>query len=97
MDTVKFSADALLTLINDILDFSKIEAGKVDLEAVDFDLRDNVETTLKTIAARAHLKGLELHCEVDAGVPDTVSGDSSRLRQIVLNLVGNALKFTEKG
>jgi two-component system sensor histidine kinase/response regulator len=97
MDTVKFSADSLLTLINDILDFSKIEAGKIDLEAVDFDLRDNVETTLKTVAVRAHQKGLDLHCEVDPGVPDTVSGDSSRLRQIVLNLVGNALKFTEKG
>jgi PAS domain S-box-containing protein len=97
MDTVKFSADSLLTLINDILDFSKIEAGKVDLETVDFDLRDNVETTLKTLAVRAHQKGLDLHCEIDAGVPDTVSGDSSRLRQIVLNLVGNALKFTGKG
>jgi PAS domain S-box-containing protein len=97
MDTVKFSADSLLTLINDILDFSKIEAGKVDLEAVDFDLRDNVETTLKTLAVRAHQKDLDLHCEVDAGVPDSVSGDSSRLRQIILNLVGNALKFTEKG
>jgi len=97
MDTVKFSADSLLTLINDILDFSKIEAGRVDLEAVDFDLRDNVETTLKTLAARAHQKGLDLHCEVDPGVPDTLRGDSSRLRQIVLNLVGNALKFTEKG
>ena len=97
MDTVKFSADALLTLINDILDFSKIEAGRVDLESVDFDLRDNVETTLKTLAVRAHQKGLDLHCEVDPGVPDTVSGDSSRLRQIVLNLVGNAIKFTEKG
>ena len=97
LDTVKFSADSLLTLINDILDFSKIEAGKVDLEAVDFDLRDNVETTLKTLAVRAHQKGLDLHCEVDHGVPDTVRGDSSRLRQIVLNLVGNAIKFTEKG
>jgi len=97
LDTVKFSADSLLTLINDILDFSKIEAGRVDLETVDFDLRDNVETTLKTLAVRAHQKGLDLHCDVDPVVPDTVRGDSSRLRQIVLNLVGNALKFTEKG
>jgi PAS domain S-box-containing protein len=97
MDTVKFSADSLLTLINDILDFSKIEAGKVDLEAVDFDLRYHVEATMRTLAIRAHQKGLELHCEVDAEVPDAVSGDSSRLRQIILNLVGNALKFTEKG
>jgi two-component system, sensor histidine kinase and response regulator len=97
LDTVKFSADALLTLINDILDFSKIEAGRVDLEAVDFDLRDNVETTLKTLAGRARQKGLDLQCEFEPGVPGTVSGDSSRLRQIVLNLAGNALKFTEKG
>jgi two-component system, sensor histidine kinase and response regulator len=97
MDTVKFSGDSLLSLINDILDFSKIEAGKVDLEAVDFDLRDHIEATLKTLAIRAHQKGLELHCEVDDEVPDAVSGDSSRLRQIILNLAGNALKFTEKG
>jgi PAS domain S-box-containing protein len=97
LDTVKFSADSLLSLINDILDFSKIEAGKVDLESVDFDLRDNVETTLKTLAVRAHQKGLELHNDVDVNVPDAVKGDSSRLRQIVLNLVGNAIKFTEKG
>jgi two-component system sensor histidine kinase/response regulator len=97
LDTVKFSADSLLTLINDILDFSKIEAGRVDLEAVDFDLRDCVEATLKTLAVRAHQKGLDLHCEFYSAVPETVRGDSSRLRQIVLNLVGNALKFTEKG
>jgi PAS domain S-box-containing protein len=97
LDTVKISADSLLTLINDILDFSKIEAGRVDLEAVDFDLRDNIEATLKTLSVRAHQKGLELHCDFDAQVPDTVKGDSSRLRQIVLNLVGNALKFTERG
>jgi PAS domain S-box-containing protein len=97
LDTVKFSADSLLTLINDILDFSKIEAGKVDLESVDFDLRDAVETTLTTLAVRAHQKGLDLLCDVDAQAPETVSGDSSRLRQIVLNLVGNSIKFTEKG
>jgi len=97
LDTVKFSADSLLTLINDILDFSKIEAGKVDLESVDFDVRDTVETTLKTLGVRAHQKGLDLLCDVDPKVPDAVSGDSSRLRQIVLNLVGNAIKFTDKG
>ena len=97
LDTVKFSADSLLTLINDILDFSKIEAGKVDLETADFDLRDTIETTLKTLAVRAHQKGLDLLCDVDLSVPETVSGDSSRLRQIVLNLVANAIKFTDKG
>jgi PAS domain S-box-containing protein len=97
LDTVKFSADSLLTLINDILDFSKIEAGKVDLETVDFDVRDTVETTLKTMGVRAHQKGLDLLCDADPEVPDAVSGDSSRLRQIVLNLVGNAIKFTDKG
>ena len=97
METVKFSADSLLALINDILDFSKIEAGRVDLEDLEFDLRDNVETTLKTLAVRSGQKGLELHCEVGPDVPDVVSGDASRLRQIILNLVGNAVKFTEKG
>jgi PAS domain S-box-containing protein len=97
MDTVKFSADSLLTLINDILDFSKIEAGKVDLETLNFDLRDTLETTLKTLAVRASQKELALLCDVDFAVPETVSGDSSRLRQIVLNLVGNAIKFTDKG
>jgi PAS domain S-box-containing protein len=97
LDTVKFSADSLLTLINDILDFSKIEAGKVDLEAIDFDVRDTIETTLKTLAVRAYQKRLELHAEINPDVPEMVSGDSTRVRQIVLNLVGNALKFTEKG
>jgi PAS domain S-box-containing protein len=97
LDTVKFSGDSLLTLINDILDFSKIEAGKVDLETIDFDLRDTIETTLKTLAVRANQKGLDLHAEFDADVPEMVSGDSTRVRQIVLNLAGNAIKFTESG
>jgi signal transduction histidine kinase/DNA-binding response OmpR family regulator len=95
--TVKLSADALLAVINDILDFSKIEAGKIDLEAVDFNLRDCLEGTLKTLALRADEKGLELLCEVAPEVPEFVRGDSSRLRQVVVNLLGNAIKFTDEG
>jgi signal transduction histidine kinase/CheY-like chemotaxis protein len=95
--TVKMSADSLLTVINDILDFSKIEAGKIDLEAADFDLRDWLESTMKTLALRADEKGLELLCEVAAEVPEVVRGDSTRLRQVVINLVGNAIKFTSQG
>jgi signal transduction histidine kinase/DNA-binding response OmpR family regulator len=97
LETVKMSADSLLVVINDILDFSKIEAGKIDLEAVDFDLRDCLESTLKTLAIRADEKGLELLCEVAAEVPEVVRGDSTRLRQVVINLVGNAIKFTAAG
>src|SRR3984957_7158483 len=97
LETVKSSSDALLTVINDILDFSKIEAGKIDLESVDFNLRDSLESTLKTVAIRADEKGLELLCEVAPEVPEVVCGDSTRLRQGVINLVGNAIKFTESG
>jgi PAS domain S-box-containing protein len=97
LETVKSSSDALLTVINDILDFSKIEAGKIDLESVDFNLRDSLESTLKTVAIRADEKGLELLCEVAPEVPEVVCGDSTRLRQVVINLVGNAIKFTESG
>jgi len=97
LETVKMSGDTLLTVINDILDFSKIEAGKIDLEAIDFDLRESLESTLKTLALRADEKGLELLCEVAPEVPEIVRGDSSRLRQIVINLVGNAIKFTGSG
>ena len=97
LETVKMSADSLLTVINDILDFSKIEAGKIDLEKVDFNLRDCLEASLKTMALRADEKGLELLCEVAAEVPEIVRGDAGRLRQIIINLVGNAIKFTEKG
>jgi PAS domain S-box-containing protein len=97
LETVKSSSDSLLTVINDILDFSKIEAGKIDLEKVDFNLRDSVESTLKTVALRADEKGLELLCEVAPEVPEIVCGDSTRLRQVVINLVGNAIKFTERG
>jgi signal transduction histidine kinase/CheY-like chemotaxis protein len=97
LDTVKISADSLLTVINDILDFSKIESGRVVLEAVDFNLRDMLEATLKTLAFRAHEKGLELLCEIAPEVREAVNGDFSRLRQIVVNLVGNAIKFTQQG
>jgi PAS domain S-box-containing protein len=97
LETVKRSADALLTVINDILDFSKIEAGKIELEVFDFNLRDCVETTLKTLALRADEKGLELMCEVAPEIPELVRGDSNRLRQVMLNLVGNAIKFTSQG
>jgi len=94
---VKMSAESLLTVINDILDFSKSEAGKIDLEAVDFNLRDCLEASLKTLAIRADEKGLELLCEVAPEVPEVVRGDSGRLRQVIINLTGNAIKFTDKG
>jgi signal transduction histidine kinase/DNA-binding response OmpR family regulator len=94
---VKSSAEALLTVINDILDFSKIEAGKLDLDPIDFGLRDCLGDALKALALRAHAKGLELALEIGADVPDDLVGDPGRLRQVVLNLVGNAVKFTERG
>ena len=94
---VKFSADALLEIINDILDFSKIEAGKMSLDPTPFRLRDFLDDTVKIVAVRAHGKGLELACHVPPDVPDTLIGDSGRLRQIIVNLAGNAIKFTEQG
>jgi len=94
---VKSSADALLTIINDILDFSKIEAGKFELESIDFNLREYIESTIKMPAFRAWQKGLELTCEIRPEVPEQVAGDASRLRQIIINLIGNAIKFTEHG
>jgi len=97
LDTVKLSADSLLTVINDILDFSKIEAGKIDLEMIDFDIRDTLEKTMKTMVFRAEEKGIELLCDIGPEIPDAIRGDSTRLRQVVVNLVGNAIKFTEKG
>ena len=97
LNTVKSSADALLSIINDILDFSKIEAGKLELDPVDFLLRDAIADTLNPLAVRAHTKGLELTYFVESDVPDAVIGDVMRLRQILVNLVGNAIKFTEAG
>jgi signal transduction histidine kinase/CheY-like chemotaxis protein len=94
---VKSSADSLLVLINDILDFSKIEAGKLDLDPTDFSLRDSLSNAIKTLALRAHRKKLELACDIASDVPDMLIGDSGRLRQIVVNLVGNAIKFTDRG
>ena len=97
LSTVKLSADSLLTVINDILDFSKIEAGKIDLEKLDFGIRDGLEATFRTVAVRSDEKGLELLCEVAPEVPETLVGDFSRLRQVVINLLGNSIKFTDHG
>jgi len=94
---VKSSADSLLLVINDILDFSKIEAGKFELEETEFKIRDLFSDTLKTLGVRASKKQLELLARVSAAVPQTVVGDPTRLRQVIVNLVGNAIKFTEKG
>jgi len=96
-ETVGNSANALLKVINDILDFSKIEAGKLELECIDMDLRDTVQDVARLLAIQAHAKNLELTLEIDANVPSRVSGDSGRLRQVLLNLGGNAVKFTHQG
>ncbi len=96
-DMARASAESLLTVINDILDFSKIEAGKLELEAVEFRLRGSIESTLKTMGLRAHQKGLELNCMIEPDVPEALAGDPTRLRQILVNLLGNSLKFTESG
>ncbi len=97
LNAVKSSATALLTIINDILDFSKIEAGRLELEEIPFSLRDCVGECLKTVALRAHEKRLELACDIPSAVPDNLLGDPVRLRQVILNLVSNAIKFTERG
>ncbi|WP_435022670.1 response regulator (plasmid) [Tundrisphaera sp. TA3] len=97
LKVVKGSSEALLGLINDILDFSKIEAGKLDLDPVPFRLRDCIDETMRVLAHRAHAKGLEITARVPPGVPDMVIGDAGRLRQVLVNLVGNAIKFTEQG
>ena len=97
IEIVRNSGDALLTIINDILDFSKIESGKMDLECLPFDLRDCVESALDLLASRAHEKSLELVAIVDDAVPAAIKGDITRLRQILINLLGNAIKFTAKG
>ncbi len=94
---VRLSAESLLSIINDILDFSKIEAGKLDMEAIPFDLRESLGETMKALAIRADQKGLELIYEVQPDVPEALIGDPGRIRQILTNLVGNAIKFTERG
>jgi two-component system sensor histidine kinase/response regulator len=97
LETVKFSADALLNVISDILDFSKMEAGKIELEEISFSLTDCIQGALKTIELRANEKGLELVCDIATEVPHAVRGDPGRLRQVLLNLIGNAIKFTDRG
>ncbi|HET7218467.1 MAG TPA: response regulator [Vicinamibacterales bacterium] len=94
---VKSSAESLLGIVNDILDFSKIEAGRLDIDPTAFALRDMLDETLTALALRAHQKGLELLCNVQGDVPDALIADAGRLRQILVNLVGNAVKFTEDG
>ncbi len=95
--SVKEAADSLLSLVNDILDFSKIEARKLELESIGFSLRDTVGDALRIVAPRAHEKALELACRIHPDVPDGLVGDPGRLRQVLLNLVGNAIKFTDRG
>ncbi|MDH3590249.1 MAG: response regulator [Planctomycetota bacterium] len=97
LGAVQASAESLLRIINDILDFSKIEAGKLELEQIEFGLRETVAQTLRTLAVRAHKIGIELAADVDCDVPDRLVGDPSRLRQVLINLLGNAIKFTEHG
>ncbi|MEM9457221.1 MAG: response regulator [Myxococcota bacterium] len=97
VETINSSGDALLSLINDILDFSKIEARKLTLDTVGFEIGEVIGDTMETLAFRAHSKGLELACQIHPDVPDHLKGDPGRLRQIVVNLVGNAIKFTEEG
>ncbi|HMD70567.1 MAG TPA: response regulator [Bryobacteraceae bacterium] len=97
LQTAHKSANSLLSVINDILDFSKIEAGKLEMDAADFDLSGLIEETVRTFALRAAEKGIELTCEVPPDVPERVNADSARLRQVIVNLLGNALKFTEQG
>ena len=96
-NTVRDSTDALLTIINDILDFSKIEAGKMEIENINFDLRIAVENTIDILAIKAHEKSLELSCFINPEVPSLLRGDPGRLRQVLINLTGNAIKFTNSG
>jgi two-component system sensor histidine kinase/response regulator len=94
---VRISAESLLSIVNDVLDFSKIEAGKMDLESIPFNLRASVGETIKPLIFRASQKGLNLRLDIDAAVPDALTGDPGRIRQVLINLVGNSIKFTEKG
>ncbi len=97
VETIRNSTDSLLAIVNDILDFSKIGAGKLSLELIDFELRDTIESTVEMLAENAHRKGIELNCWVDREVPDSLRGDPGRLRQILVNLLCNAVKFTGHG
>jgi CheY-like chemotaxis protein len=97
LSMVKGSADSLLTVINDILDFSKIEAGRLEMESIEFDLRQCLEQAVNTLALRARQKNLALNCQIDSDVPSILVGDPNRLRQVLVNLIGNAVKFTECG
>jgi len=97
LEMTRSSADSLLSILNDILDFSRIEAGRLDLEAIPFNLRDCLGSAMDPLALRAHQKGLELICHIQPDIPDALMGDPGRLRQVLVNLVGNAVKFTEKG
>src|SRR5487761_251864 len=97
LNVVKSSAEALLNVINDVLDFSKIEAGKLGLDLIDFDLRDTLWEGLKVLSVRADPKGLELACDISPELPDVLAGDPGRLRQVIVNLAGNAIKFTDQG
>ena len=97
LETVKESAESLLVILNDILDFSKIEAGKLAIENLSFSVREIVAHVLKMLAIRFSSKGLELLCQIERNVPDQLRGDPSRIRQILINLLGNACKFTEHG
>jgi two-component system, sensor histidine kinase and response regulator len=91
------AADSLLTVINDVLDFSKIEAGMLDLNLIEFQPRENIEETIRALALSAHQKGLELVCDIDGSVPEMLVGDALRIRQVLVNLIGNAIKFTQRG
>src|SRR6185295_6776977 len=97
LDTIKSSAESLLEIVNDILDFSRIEARRLDLEHTEFDVREAVGDAAKVLALRASEKGLELACHIAADAPDQLLGDAGRLRQVLLNVLGNAVKFTDTG
>lgn len=97
LQMVRISADSLLTIINHILDFSRIEAGKLQMDAVAFDLRRNLEEVTKGLAIKTHSKGLEFLVKIHPEVPTSVVGDAIRLRRILVNLIGNAINFTERG
>jgi len=97
LKAARSSAESLLTILNDILDFSKIEARIIELVPVEFNLHNSITEIVSTLALPAHQKGLELLCHVPPSLPEAVVGDTSRLRQVLLNLVSNAIKFTERG